>query len=55
MLNKEENYNEEITKGLAEVCRMLANYKDVSKEQKNAFLKYADTFKKLSNIGSVAI
>lgn len=49
----EKNYNEQITKGLAEVCRMLAKYEKTAPEQKETFLKYADTFEKFSNIHKV--
>ena len=48
-----EGNNEQITKGLAEVCRMLAKYNKTSPEQKETFLKYADTFDKFSNIHKV--
>jgi hypothetical protein len=43
-----ENNYEQIEKGLADVCRMLAKYSKTTQEQKETFLKYAGTFDKFS-------
>ena len=39
-----------VKEGLAEVCEGLAKYTETTPKQKKQFLKYADTFRKLSQI-----
>ena len=36
-----------INKGMAEVCEMLAKYKEVTPKSKKQFLRYAEVFRKL--------
>lgn len=45
-----KDYQKEINSGLAEVCKMLANYKDVSEPMKKQFLKYSQVFESFSKI-----
>ncbi len=42
------NNQKQVSKGLAEVCEMLAKYHKTTPKQKKDLLKYADVFRKLS-------
>ena len=48
-----KQFDKFVNEGLADVCEHLAKYNKSTPQQKKQFLKYADTFRKLSKIHNV--